>query len=194
MTLPDQYKKILLDCEVDDVVSLIGIRSKENKRGIYDDKIILITPDSVDEYKANTDPSVTRKGVAVLQPGVYLYKRGLHGISHLNTEKPEDKAIWQQLVDTGKDHAPIDGRILPYWALRQAGPVTIKRDGQTTTETEKDPSEWPWIDIHRGGYGTTSSLGCQTIFPDLWPSFRDKVFSALKKYGQEKVKYCLVQN
>jgi len=193
MITKEEALSILQKNGITDQISLLGIRSKDNKINVYDDVIALITPNSFDAYPANTDPSVNRKGVAALQPGVYLYKRGLHGISHLNLDNTGDKAILQQLLDTGKDYPAIAGRLLPYWALRQAGPVTLLREGQTKPETEIDPANWPWIDIHRGGVNTTSSLGCQTIRPDLWPSFRDKVFSALHDHNQTIIKYCLIQ-
>lgn len=176
-----------------DAVVVIGVRNKNNSINIYDDEIGILTPDSYTAYKGNTDPSVTRKGIAVLQPGVYLYKRGLHGISHLNLSDPADKGLLDTLIATGHDLPPIAGRLLPYWALRQAGPVTVKREGQISPETEMDPDQWPWIDIHRGGYSTTSSLGCQTIFPDQWPAFRNTIFDAIKTHGQTLVKYCLIQ-
>lgn len=189
----EQALSIVQQHGIQDVVVILGIRDKDNKINIYDDEIAILTPESFDVYKVNTDPSVARKGVAVLQPGVYLYKRGLHGISHLNLTDMGDKAILDALILNGHDHTPIPGRILPYWALRQAGPVTLKREGQVNTETEMDPNNWPWIDIHRGGYSTTSSLGCQTIQPDSWSDFRDKTFIAMKTYGQTLVKYCLIQ-
>ena len=200
MTLPDQYKwlqeridTMMPPIALRPTIFLIGIRNKDNKRGIYDDQIILVTPDSLDIHKANTDPSITRKGVAVLQPGVYEYKIGIHGISHLNLSDPGDKAILDTLISSGKDHTPIPDRILPYWALRQAGPVAIKRDGQDKIEVEKDPNNFPWIDIHRGGYSTTSSLGCQTIHPDQWISFRDKVFKTMRDNKMALIDYLLVQ-
>lgn len=189
----EQALSIVQQNGIQDAVVVVGVRDKTNSINIYDDEIGILTPDSYDAYKANTDPSVTRKGIAVLQPGVYLYKRGLHGISHLNLSDPGDKAILDALVINNHDHTPIPGRILPYWALRQAGPVTVKREGQITPETETDPDNWPWIDIHKGGYNTTSSLGCQTVHPDSWSTFRDKIFAAMKLHGQTLVKYCLIQ-
>ena len=53
-----------------------------NDRGIYDDAIMVVGPAGMyAAFNANTDPSITRKGVAVLKPGVYLYKKGIHGLS-----------------------------------------------------------------------------------------------------------------
>lgn len=178
-------------------VFLLGIRgfqapADQNKRGIYDDAIFLVTPDACIGYNANTDPSVTRKGIAVLQPGVYKYKQGLHGIHHLDLSKKEDKAIYDLLLSSKKDHLPIAGRILPYWAYRQAGPVTVLRDGATVPETKTDPGSWPWIDIHRGGYNTTSSEGCQTIHPDQWPEAKTKGYAAMDAAASTIINYVLV--
>ena len=52
-----------------------------NDRGIYDDAIFLIAPDAFLACNANVDPSVYRKGIAKLMPGVHLYRKGKHKIS-----------------------------------------------------------------------------------------------------------------
>lgn len=187
----------LIDAEVvqklNSKVMILGIRgfSGANKRGIYDDAIVLITPAKVMAVTANTDPSIDRKGIAVLQNGDYWYKRGLHGVHHLNMAISADKTLMEKLLRTNIDLDPIPGRTLPYFALRQDSPVTVLRDGQKAPETVTDPSRWPWIDIHRGGYNTTSSEGCQTIHPDQWVSFRDEVFKAMIDFAQPRVPYSL---
>lgn len=180
-----------------DSVFLLGIRGffdpgAENKRGIYDDAIFLVTPDGCLGFNANTDPSITRKGIAVLQPGKYDYRQGLHGIHHLNLEDPADKTLYDKLISTGRDLEPIPGRILPYHAFRQAGPVTVLRDGGMTTETKIGINDWPWIDIHRGGINTTSSEGCQTIFPDQWPEIKEKGYAAMNAAGLQIIHYFLI--
>lgn len=71
-----------------------------NDRGIYDDAMFLVTADQVTAFNANTDPSIRRKRIASLRPGVWAYETGFHGISRGN----------------------------PYPALRQAGDVTVIRD------------------------------------------------------------------
>lgn len=157
-------------------VALFGLRGffdppGENQRGIYDDCIGIWTPDTFEVFNANTDPSITRKGIAVLQDGVYKYQQGIHGRHHLNMKLASDITLMNTLVKTGKDLPAIPGRILPYWALTQAGPVTLLRDGATVAETVTDPAKYPMINIHRGGYNTTSSEGCQTIHPDFWTAF-----------------------
>ncbi len=97
-------------------VVLVGVRGyfkktmgdpNKNDRGIYDDAIFLVSPRLYLAFNANTDPSrygvnqKIGKGLTVLQAGVWMYKLGLHGITHGH----------------------------PYEALVQAAPVTVIRDG-----------------------------------------------------------------
>jgi lysozyme len=49
------------------------------------------------------------------------------------------------------------------------------------------------INIHRGGYNTTSSLGCQTIYPSQWESFIALVYSELDRANQKTIPYLLVE-
>ena len=79
----------------------------------------------------------------------------------------------------------------PYKALRQYGRVTVIRDGgKEETDTAKAPF---YIDIHKGGYNTTSSLGCQTVPPAQWLSFLHNVEDQLKRYKQTIIPYALVE-
>lgn len=158
---------------ISEPVKILGIRGyyKEtmgnpvkNDRGIYDDAIFIITPDAFISYNANTDPSVYKKGIATLKAGqVYTYKVGLHGIS----------------------------RPSPYEALRQHGRVTVIRDGVgEVTDTAKAPF---WINIHKGSRNSTSSEGCQTIFPTQYDSFMATVKDQLSRYKQAIVPYILIE-
>ena len=74
-----------------------------NDRGMYDDCIAVVSPWAFAAFNANTDPSVFKKGVASLRPGVWRYRVGVHGLSR---PKP-----------------------LRYPALVQAAAVTVDRDG-----------------------------------------------------------------
>lgn len=76
----------------------------------------------------------------------------------------------------------------PYTALRQFGRVTVLRDGVEYTDTAEAPF---YIDIHKGGYTTTSSLGCQTIHPSQWDKFLRQVKSELLRYDQTIIPYYL---
>lgn len=108
----DKSLAILQAHGIADAFGLIGVRGYyrdtmgvpgKNDRGIYDDAIMLVTPDNYTTFNANVDPSVARQGIASIKPGNYLYKIGIHGLS-----KPPAKR---------------------YKALVQAGPVTVVRDG-----------------------------------------------------------------
>lgn len=78
----------------------------------------------------------------------------------------------------------------PYEALRQFGRVTVLRNGREDTDTAVNPF---YIDIHKGGYNTTSSLGCQTIAPTQWEDFLTNVKRLIANYSQQIIPYCLVE-
>ena len=171
---PQQAKEkslaMAIKAGIEDRVVLIGIRGyysetfqpSGNQRGIYDDAIILLSPSVHATFNANTDPTVYKKGIAVLKTGVHRYRKGNHGISK-----------------------PGGG----YPALRPANPkeeVPVTRDGE-------GDSMGIAINIHKGGYNTTSSLGCQTIYPPQWDGFINLVYSEMSRYNQKTIPYLLVE-
>jgi lysozyme len=154
-------------------VKLLGVRGYykntmgapgKNDIGIYDDAIFIIAPNKLMlSYNANTDPSRSLPNVAVLKPG------------------------GPYLYKVGM-HG-VSG-LHPYRALRQFGRVTVLRNGKEDTDTAAAPF---YIDIHRGGYNTTSSLGCQTVHPDQWPDFFANVERLMDANRQSIIPYCLVE-
>jgi lysozyme len=134
-----------------------------NDRGIYDDAMCIVSPDKFLTFNGNTDPSRFRPGVATLVPGVYMYRKGKHGIT---------------------THA--DGG---YWALR---PATKNEALPVTRDGQEGISQGIAINIHKGGYGTTSSEGCQTIYPDQWLEFRGTVYKLMDDYNQDTIPYVLI--
>lgn len=116
-----------------------------NDRGLYDDALFLSSPLGFASYNGNTDPSRVRKGRGTgAGKGMAVLKPGLWRAHRFGLHRGKYLA----LVQTG-------------------GPVTVLRDG--------DPP-YPdtglfGINIHRGGWNTTSSLGCQTVHPAQWPAF-----------------------
>jgi hypothetical protein len=74
-----------------------------------------------------------------------------------------------------------------YKALVQAAPVTVIRDN------EGADTGYFGINIHCGGYNTTSSIGCQTVFPDQWPAFIAAVKDQMVRAGQETIPYLLIE-
>jgi hypothetical protein len=157
---------------VTDPVCLVGIRGYyrdsmgakgKNDRGIYDDALILVSPNVHATFNANVDPGAhginpkVRKGYASLKPGVYRYKVGKHGIRSGN----------------------------PYTALVQAAAVTVQRDcGLTETG-------WFGINIHKGSTRSVSSEGCQTIPPAQWDAFITLVQSEMKRNNAKTLSYVL---
>jgi lysozyme len=130
----------------------------QNDLGIYDDALFLVGPDYFKSFNANTDPSVDRKGIACLIPGVYRYKKGRHGISH--------GAGYPAL------RPATEGEKLP-----------VMRDGKGGFGVA--------INIHRGGFTSTSSEGCQTIYPDQWQEFISNVYRLMDENGLDTVRYVL---
>lgn len=85
--------------------------------------------------------------------------------------------VWRYKVGQHKEIRP---------ALVQAGPVTVKRDGG------REETGYFGINIHPGSYNSTSSEGCQTIWPDQWQSFIALVVGELKRYQQATLPYLLL--
>ncbi|MCZ4088891.1 lysozyme [Sinorhizobium psoraleae] len=157
----------------DDVVAIVAVRGyylntmgKEsaNDRGVYDDAIFVVEPNGVHNFNGNTDPSRFGRGIARLKPRQAIrYRPGPHGFSRKNG---------------------------PYPAFRQDSDCTVIRD-ETGEDTDSPTSRF-WINLHRGGVTSTSSLGCQTVPPHQWNEFKTLVDGLLKKHGQATFYYLLV--
>jgi len=136
----------------------------KNDRGIYDDAIFVCGPNIFKGFRANVDPSIFRKGIATLAPGVHWYHRGKHGITRPGGGYPAFRPA------TKDEELPV------------------MRDGQPGM------SQGVAINIHKGGYGSTSSEGCQTIYPDEWAAFYALVDESLRAKNQVRFPYILVLN
>lgn len=75
-----------------------------------------------------------------------------------------------------------------YKALVQADQVIVDRDAG-----KQGDIGFFGINIHKGSYSTTSSEGCQTIFPDQWQSFISTVEMEMKRHGVTKIPYVLTE-
>lgn len=160
-------------------VELVGLRGYyrdsmgavgRNDRGLWDDALILRTPEAFVAFNANTDPSPwginpkLGRGYAMLTVGVWLYKLGIH-----KRGKPGGHA-----------------------ALVQAAPVIVDRRLQPDDE-ELLHEGWFGINIHRGGLHTTGSEGCQTIYRPQWDAFITLLTSELTRHWQHIVPYTLIE-
>ncbi len=94
-----------------------------------------------------------------------------------------DAGVWEYKLGI---HGLSKPKAKQYKALVQAKAVTVTR-WQVGKETG-----FFGINIHRGSYTGTSSLGCQTIYPDQWTSFISTVETQMKKLGQKTIKYLKV--
>ena len=118
-----------------------------NDRGMYDDAIFIDSPDVFAAYNGNTDPSRYKPGY------------GTGATKGMATLKAGVWHAYQFDIHSGSS---------PHFAICQRrGKVVVIRDGTPPYEDEGNLG----INIHRGSYHGTSSLGCQTLHPDQWPSF-----------------------
>lgn len=127
-----------------------------NDRGIYDDALFLDSPDAFVAFNGNTDPSAYRAGQGTgANKGMASLNPGLWYAHGFGQHKGKYLALCQRL-----------------------GEVTVTRDGNPPyTDTG-----YFGINIHKGGYQTTSSEGCQTIHPDQWNGFISLVTDQAKRY------------
>lgn len=131
-------------------------RKGANDRALYDDAVLVVSPEGVQPFNGNSDPAVYRKRVATLKaPQAIRYRPGLHGFS-----RPAG----------------------PYPAFRQDSDVTVIRDG--AGEDRDSAAGRFWINLHRGGANGTSSLGCLTVPPHQWDEFHKLLTGLLDKHGQ----------
>ncbi len=171
-----EVEKLLRSAGVTDKVALVGVRGyyknslgkpNVNDLGIYDDAMFIVSPEVFAAFNANVDPSVLRPNIATLVPGVYRYKKGRHGIS----------------------------RGPGYPALRPATTgekLPVRRWNPKTQDYYYD--QGTAINIHKGSFRSTSSEGCQTIYPSQYDGFINLVYSEMNRWSQKTISYVLVEN
>jgi lysozyme len=166
-------------------VKLLGIRGyykdtmgkpDTNEVGIYDDAQFIMSGAIFMPFNGNVDPSKNGDKIATLKAHGRINPDG-----SITVANPEP-----YLYKIGMHNMKA-----PYEALRQFGRITVIRGGKEETDTAAAPY---YIDIHKGGFGTTSSLGCQTIPPAQWPEYLTNVKQQLKKFNQVIIPYILLES
>ena len=160
---------LLAKYEIKTKVAILGVRGHYSEMG----------------KPGKNDRGIYDDAIFILAPDCYLsfnancdpgkFKKG---IATLNT------GIWYYKVGI---HGLDKASSLRYKALIQADKVTVTRDGLG------EDTGYFGINIHKGGYATVSSLGCQTIHPDQWVSFIETIKAQLEKHDKRTVPYVLVE-
>lgn len=154
---------------------IVGLRgfyadSDVNKRGIYDDAIGIVTDQEFFFTRANTDPSRTGRNTKI-NKGFAVLAPGFY---------PSYKF-------------DVHNGSTPHKALCQrVAPVTVNRDGG------KQETGMFGINIHRGGFNSTSSEGCQTFSPPNWIKFFPLAEAEARRlwgkdYAKRTVGYALIE-
>ena len=169
-------------------VAMLGVRAYyrdtigekgKNEFGSYDDAIFLVSNGVFESAQANTDPSRlgwnpgVGKPYAMLMPGLWYFRRGPH--------KGRVPALRQCTDEEASELGiPNDGEFEVLRCFGENDPRNYKERGYFA------------INIHRGGVGTTSSWGCQTIPPDDFDNFMTLIWEESKKHKQPRIPYLLI--
>ncbi|NBW10146.1 MAG: hypothetical protein EBR82_19170 [Caulobacteraceae bacterium] len=151
-----------------------------NDVGTYDDAMFLISPQPMIALNANTDPSRlgwnsgVGKPFAVLQPGLWYFRRGPH--------KAHPRAL-RQCTDEEAHNIGIPNE----------GHFKVERSYGAGDKRNFFESEYFAINIHPGGENTTSSWGCQTVPPSQFKQFIERVWGESIHARQNKIPYLLVE-
>lgn len=128
-----------------------------NDRGMYDDACFVVTLDTMRSFNFNMDASSYRKGWGFgKEKGMAMLATG----------------VWRYTAGVHKT----------YRAFRQAGPVTVLRDGNKGSYKD---TGWFGINLHRGGVSGTSSAGCQTWPADQFDEAKNFIYDHLKIYSSK---------
>ena len=171
MQCREKTAAILVERGVRDAVAILGVR------GYYRDTMGVAGVNDVGIYDDAifvTSPSCYVAFNANCDPGIHR--------THMANLAP---GVWHYKLGI---HGLSKPRTLQYEALVQADEVTVRRDGEGL-----DTGLFG-INIHRGGWTKTSSLGCQTIWPEQWDGFIALVKEQMGRFKQATVPYCLVEN
>lgn len=137
------------------------------------------------------DPNTNQRGI--YDDAIFIVAPDFYAAFNANTDPGAYRkgiaslatGLWKYKIGI---HGLSKPKELQYKALVQADKVTVHRDGG------KIETGMFGINIHRGGYETVSSLGCQTIYPKQWKIFINAVEMQLTKHKQKVIPYLLIEN
>lgn len=159
-------RKILAAYGVTDQVVVIG------KRGYFQDSM---------GVRGRNDRGLYDDAIAILSPRVFKTFN-----ANTDPSKQRDRlAVLEAGVWTMKPWTHHAGTPHEYPCLMQAAPVTVLRDNGIRETGMFD------IEIHQGGYTTTGSLGCQTVWPDQYGEFKDLWKAEMAFYHLPTIEYVL---
>lgn len=151
-----------------------------NDFGIWDDALFYVSPDMYLAENANTDPSRVGwnanadKPMAVLNAGVWAFRRGPH--------RGRTPALRQMTHDEAKKRGvPGDGRF------------SVTRTYAVGDKRNYIEAGYYAINMHPGGYSSTSSEGCQTIPTDRAENFLQKIWDDTAAAKLDYMWYLLVE-
>ena len=172
---PQQAKEktlaMVIRAGIEDRVALVGVR------GYYADSM---------GVKGKNDRGIYDDAIILLSPSV-------HATFNANT----DPSVFRKsiaVLKTGvhrfrKGNHGISKPGGGYPALR---PANAKEELPVTRDITGDDMGIA-INIHKGSYKSTSSEGCQTIYPSQWDGFINLVYSEMNRYNQKTIPYLLVE-
>lgn len=158
----------------------MGVRGK-NDRGINDDGFIVVSDRLYATFNGNTDPSVYRDEVAVLKcPQTVWYKPGIHRAgspgAHPAFRQDSPVQVWR------------DNLVKPAGFVHKTRGISLGAG----LWTDEGYDEKFWTNFHRGGWKTTSSLGCLTVPPDQWDALYALIMSELKRLDLKRFPMILI--
>lgn len=141
----------------------MGVKGKGDTN-IYDDAAYLYTPDGVESYNANTEPSFVKKNgrsLFTMGLGKYQYHKGKH--------KSQYRAL----------------RPYPEGVILKG-----TRDGKPSTGSHTNIHKGGSI----ASYDVVWSEGCLTIPSIQWEDFISRVYDAMTRYNQKIIDVVIVEN
>lgn len=166
----DLAMQLIMAAGVQETVVILG------RRGYYRDSM---------GVKGKNDRGIYDDAIAIVTPSAFATFNANTDPSIKRPGVAVLKAgVWRYKIGIHGLSKPAAKR---YTALVQADDVTVIRDQQG-----EDTGRFG-INIHRGGYNTTSSLGCQTIYPPQWEAFIALVKNEVARYAVKTFPYLLTE-